>query len=106
MPLGKSYKLEIFPETKKVSIELSLVEENLPILITSDYKISDNSIELKNFSSVKNKKVPDEVTIGIVKERLQKEDCNAGFLLDGFPRTIAQAEALEKFLAEFLTKFL
>ena len=45
MPLGKSYKLEIFPETKKVSVELSLVEENLPILITSDYKISENSIE-------------------------------------------------------------
>ena len=53
MPLGKSYKLEIFPETKKVSIELSLVEENLPILITGDYKISDNSIELKNFSCSK-----------------------------------------------------
>ncbi|MEA5061361.1 MAG: adenylate kinase [Erysipelotrichaceae bacterium] len=40
--------------------------------------------------------VPDEVTIGIVKERLMKEDCDKGFLLDGFPRTIPQAEALEK----------
>ncbi|RLL40733.1 adenylate kinase [Oceanobacillus piezotolerans] len=44
--------------------------------------------------------VPDEVTVGIVKERLSKDDCNNGFLLDGFPRTIAQAEALEQILAE------
>lgn len=39
--------------------------------------------------------VPDEVTISLVKERLAKDDCKDGFLLDGFPRTIAQAEALE-----------
>ena len=38
--------------------------------------------------------VPDEVTIGLVKERLAKPDCENGFLLDGFPRTLAQAEAL------------
>ena len=43
--------------------------------------------------------VPDDVTIGIVQERLSKEDCNKGFLLDGFPRTIAQAEALEIILS-------
>ena len=42
--------------------------------------------------------VPDEVTIGIVEERLQEPDCANGFLLDGFPRTIAQAEAFDKFL--------
>src|SRR5690625_2499716 len=40
--------------------------------------------------------VPDEVTNGIVEERLSKEDCQDGYLLDGFPRTIAQAEALEE----------
>ena len=44
--------------------------------------------------------VPDEVTIGIVRERLSKEDCEKGFLLDGFPRTVAQAEALENILAD------
>lgn len=42
--------------------------------------------------------VPDEVTNGIVEERLSKEDCNEGFLLDGFPRTIPQAKALEEIL--------
>ncbi|SDK57687.1 adenylate kinase [Sediminibacillus albus] len=44
--------------------------------------------------------VPDEVTIGIVRERLSKDDCQKGFLLDGFPRTIAQAKALEDLLAD------
>lgn len=44
--------------------------------------------------------VPDEVTIGIVKERLSKADCVNGFLLDGFPRTIAQAEALQALLKD------
>lgn len=40
--------------------------------------------------------VPDEVIIGIVCERLAEEDCKGGYILDGMPRTIAQAEALEK----------
>src|SRR5574344_1735567 len=42
--------------------------------------------------------VPDEVVIGLVQERLSEEDCKKGFLLDGFPRTIPQAEALDKLL--------
>lgn len=41
--------------------------------------------------------VPDSVTIGMVRNRLQEDDCKAGWLLDGFPRTIAQAEALDTF---------
>ena len=44
--------------------------------------------------------VPDEVTIGIVKERLGQDDCEKGFLLDGFPRTLPQAEALKKIASE------
>lgn len=43
--------------------------------------------------------VPDEVTIGIVEERLGEEDCRNGFLLDGFPRTVAQADTLAEILA-------
>ena len=42
------------------------------------------------------KLVPDEVIIGVITERLQEEDCAKGYILDGVPRTIAQAEALEK----------
>lgn len=41
------------------------------------------------------KLVPDEVVIGIIKDRLQEDDCKNGFILDGFPRTIPQAEALD-----------
>ncbi|WP_149561801.1 adenylate kinase [Streptomyces cacaoi] len=44
--------------------------------------------------------VPDEVTIGMAKDRMQEPDAAAGFLLDGFPRNIAQAEALDAYLAE------
>lgn len=44
--------------------------------------------------------VPDQVTIGIVKERLAQSDCAPGFLLDGFPRTTVQAQALDQVLAE------
>lgn len=44
--------------------------------------------------------VPDEVTIGIVRDRLAMDDCDKGFLLDGFPRTLNQAEALDTLLKE------
>ena len=44
--------------------------------------------------------VPDEVTIGIVRERLSKDDVKNGFLLDGFPRNVSQAEALDEILKE------
>lgn len=46
------------------------------------------------------KLVPDELTIELVKDRLRKDDAKNGFLLDGFPRTIPQAEALDGFLKE------
>jgi adenylate kinase len=44
--------------------------------------------------------VPDEVVIGIVKDRLAAPDCGKGFILDGFPRTVAQADALKKMLGD------
>ena len=48
--------------------------------------------------------VPDEVTIGIVRDRLSQPDCKEGFLLDGFPRNVAQAEALDEMLKDFGTR--
>ena len=46
------------------------------------------------------KLVPDSVTIGIVRERLSKDDCKKGFILDGFPRTVEQADALTGILKD------
>jgi adenylate kinase len=46
------------------------------------------------------KLVPDELVIGIIEERLKASDCRQGFILDGFPRTIAQAEALQPILVK------
>lgn len=48
--------------------------------------------------------VPDEIVIGLVEERLKQGDCKKGYILDGFPRTVAQAEALDKALANMGSK--
>ena len=79
--------------------------------IANEYKIPHSSTGDMFREAIKNKTplgelassyinkgllVPDEVTIGLVKERLSAPDCEKGFLLDGFPRNIAQAEALSK----------
>lgn len=54
-------------------------------------------LEAKKFMD-DGKLVPDSTIIGIIKDRLAKEDCKKGFILDGFPRTLAQAEALEELM--------
>ncbi|NTW34600.1 MAG: adenylate kinase [Syntrophobacteraceae bacterium] len=48
--------------------------------------------------------VPDSVVIGLVKERIQKPDCTKGYMLDGFPRNVSQAEALDSMLGELKQK--
>ncbi|MFP3844640.1 adenylate kinase [Priestia filamentosa] len=78
---------------------------NIPHISTGDMfraaikEGTDLGVKAKQFMD-KGELVPDEVTIGIVRERLAKDDCKEGFLLDGFPRTVAQAEALENILEE------
>jgi adenylate kinase len=54
-------------------------------------------LEAKKFWS-DGKLVPDEIVVGLIKERIECADCAAGFLLDGFPRTVRQAETLETLL--------
>lgn len=60
-------------------------------------------LEAKKFMD-KGQLVPDAVTIGIVKERLMKDDCRQGFILDGFPRTTAQAVSLDAILRDLSIK--
>ena len=56
-------------------------------------------VKAKEFMN-QGKLVPDEIVIGIIEERLKAKDCDPGFILDGFPRTIPQAEALEPILTK------
>lgn len=76
---------------------------SIPHISTGDIfrkNISENTplgIEAKKYID-NGQLVPDEVTINMVKDRLQAEDCKIGYLLDGFPRTVHQANALEEFL--------
>ena len=56
---------------------------------------TEMGLEARKFTE-KGALVPDEVVIGIIKERLAKDDCQKGFILDGFPRTVPQAEALDQ----------
>ena len=60
--------------------------------------------ELANSYISKGNLVPDDVTVGIVKERLAQEDCKNGFILDGFPRTLPQAECLDNICLELNMK--
>ena len=77
----------------------------VPHISTGDIfrkNISENTplgIEAKKYID-QGQLVPDEVTINMVKDRLQQDDCKKGYLLDGFPRTVSQAEALQGFLKE------
>lgn len=76
---------------------------SIPHISTGDIfrkNISENTplgIEAKKYID-NGQLVPDEVTINMVKSRLKEEDCQAGYLLDGFPRTVSQAEALQEFI--------
>lgn len=56
---------------------------------------TEMGLKAKSFMD-EGKLVPDEVVIGIIKDRLTEDDCKNGFILDGFPRTIPQAEALDR----------
>lgn len=77
---------------------------NLAHISTGDlfrYNIKENTplgIEAKSYID-KGALVPDDVTIRMVEDRLSNPDCEKGYILDGFPRNIAQAEALDKMLA-------
>ncbi len=80
--LAERYKI---PHISTGDIFRSNIKEKTPIGIVAKSYIDKGQL------------VPDEVTIQIVRERLEKDDCKNGYLLDGFPRTVSQAEALDEF---------
>jgi adenylate kinase len=92
---GKGTQAEILAEKTKLAHVSSgdLFRENLKNM-TELGKLAKSYMDKGNL-------VPDDVTIKMIKERLTRPDCKAGAILDGFPRTPAQAEALEKMLTEF-----
>jgi adenylate kinase len=80
-------------------------DEDIPAISTGDLirsAIADGTELGQRFKSYteKGKLVPDELVLAMVEERLEKPDCSGGFLLDGFPRTVPQATALEEYLTE------
>ena len=92
--------------------QASLLSEKYGIPSISTGDILRQSIESQEELGLKAKKymdegalVPDELVIEIVKSRLVKPDCKRGFILDGFPRTVTQAEALDSLLDKPLTPF-
>ena len=94
---------------KGTQAEKIVEEYGIPHISTGDMfraamkEGTELGLKAKSFMD-KGELVPDEVTIGIVRERLSKDDCKKGFLLDGFPRTVPQAEALESILADLERK--
>lgn len=90
---------------KGTQAERIIAKYNIPHISTGDMfraaikEGTELGLKAKSFMD-QGALVPDEVTIGIVRERLSKEDCNNGFLLDGFPRTVAQASALEEIVKD------
>ena len=86
---------------KGTQAEVLCKELNIPTISTGNIlraALKDGTptgLKAKSFMDA-GQLVPDEVIIGIITERLAQEDCRNGFILDGVPRTIAQAEALEK----------
>lgn len=90
---------------KGTQAKLIIANHNLPHISTGDMfreAIKNQTLLGKVASQYINDGhlVPDDVTIGLVKERLSQDDCAKGYILDGFPRTLVQAEALEKLTEE------
>jgi adenylate kinase len=90
---------------KGTQAKLISIKYNIPQISTGD--ILRAAVREKSPMGLKAKEcmeagalVPDEVVVGIVEERLSRQDCNNGFILDGFPRTIAQADSLKNTLTQ------
>jgi len=93
--VGKGTQAKIIAET------MSLPHVSSGDLFRENIKNETELGKLARAFINKGELVPDDVTIGMIRDRLSRQDCKGGALLDGFPRTTVQAEALENLLAEF-----
>ena len=83
-------------QAKKIAADYGVAHISTGDALRANIK---NGTELGKFAKSyidKGELVPDEVVVGIVADRIKQDDCKKGFLLDGFPRTVAQADALAK----------
>lgn len=88
-------------QAKRLAQELGLVHVSTGDLFRENLKNETELGKLAQHYMDQGELVPDDVTIRMVEERLSRSDCKAGALLDGFPRTTDQAEALDNLLNEF-----
>jgi len=88
-------------QAKKLEASLSLPQVATGDLFRENLKNDTELGRLARTFMNKGELVPDEVTVAMVRDRLSQEDCGKGAILDGFPRTLAQAEALDDLLNEF-----
>ena len=83
-------------QAEKVSEKLNIPTISTGAIIRAAIKAGTDMGKSAQSYIEKGNLVPDEVVIGIIKDRLEEDDCKNGFILDGFPRTIPQAEALDR----------
>lgn len=91
-------------QAKKLEASLDLPQVATGDLFRANLKNQTELGQLARTYMDKGELVPDEVTVAMVRDRLSQPDCEKGAILDGFPRTTAQAEALDALLSEFSAK--
>lgn len=87
-------------QAKRLAAELEIPQISTGDLFREHLKKQTELGQRANEYISKGELVPDDVTIGMVRERLSKQDCAEGAILDGFPRTVRQAEALDEILEQ------
>lgn len=91
-------------QAKKLEVTLGLPQVATGDLFRANLKNNTELGQLARTFMDKGELVPDEVTVAMVRDRLSQPDCESGAILDGFPRTTAQAEALDSLLSDFSAK--
>jgi adenylate kinase len=91
-------------QAKRLAASLGLPQVATGDLFRANLKNETELGKLARTYMDKGELVPDEVTVAMVRDRLSQPDCGHGAILDGFPRTTAQAKALDELLSEFSTK--